>query len=193
MKYNIENTFKEKLYECDRHVQKILISKKYLSKLIPLNIDEYLTMDDIQTSFVDQLIYRFSKLQDTMGEKIFPAILILSQENVKNKTFIDILNRLEELEVLDKNRWLRLREVRNEIAHEYSFNTDEVVDSIESIFYKSDELIEIYNNTLSFCKDRFDFLVSRETPGKEAIKEALELDGEFITLEDIKRENNTHE
>ena len=93
-----------------------------------------------------------------MGEKIFPSILILSKENVENKTFIDILNRLEELEILDKNRWLRLREARNEIAHEYSFNTDEVVDSIESIFYKSDELIEIYNDTLSFCKNKFDFL-----------------------------------
>jgi len=93
-----------------------------------------------------------------MGEKIFPSILILSKENVENKTFIDILNRLEELEILDKNRWLILREARNEIAHEYSFNTDEVVDSIESIFYKSDELIEIYNDTLSFCKNKLNFL-----------------------------------
>lgn len=158
MKYNIENTFKEKLYECDKHIEKITVSKKYLSDLMPISVENYLAMDDIQTSFVDQMIYRFSKLQDTMGEKIFPSILILSQENVKNKTFIDILNRLEELEVLDKNQWLRLREVRNEIAHEYSFNTDEVVDSIESIFYKSDELIEIYNDTISFCKNKFDFL-----------------------------------
>jgi len=93
-----------------------------------------------------------------MGEKIFPSILLLSEENVKNKTFIDILNRLEELEILDKNRWLKLREVRNEIAHEYSFNTDEVVESIESIFYKSDELIEIYNDILIFCKNKFNFL-----------------------------------
>jgi len=158
MRYDIENTFKEKLYECDRHVQKIKVSKKHLSELIPLNIDEYLSMDDIQISFVDQLIYRFSKLQDTMGEKIFPSILLLSEENVKNKTFIDILNRLEELEILDKNRWLKLREVRNEIAHEYSFNTDEVVESIESIFYKSDELIEIYDDILIFCKNKFNFL-----------------------------------
>ena len=193
MKYDIENTFKEKLYECDKHIEKITVSKKYLSNLMPLSVESYLSMDDIQTSFVDQLIYRFSKLQDTMGEKIFPSILILSQETVKNKTFIDILNRLEELEVLDKNRWLRLREIRNEIAHEYSFNTDEVVDSIQSIFYKSDELIEIYNTTLLFCNDKFDFLVSRETLGEVAMKEALELDGEFITLEDLKRENNTHE
>jgi len=37
-------------------------------------------------------------------------------------TFLDILNRLEGLEIINKNRWLNLREVRNEIAYEYSFN-----------------------------------------------------------------------
>jgi len=37
-------------------------------------------------------------------------------------TFLDILNRLEGLEIIDKNRWLNLREVRNEIAYESSFN-----------------------------------------------------------------------
>ena len=158
MNYNIENRFKEKLYECNKHVERILISKKHLTNLMPLDTKKYLDMDDIQTSFVDQLVYRFSKLQDTMGEKIFPSILLLSKENVKNKTFIDILNRLEELEILDKNRWLKLREVRNEIAHEYSFNTDEVIESIESIFYQSDELIEVYSDVLSFCKSKFDFL-----------------------------------
>jgi len=50
----------------------------------------------------------------------------------KKKTFIDILNRLEELEIADKAEWLKLREIRNDIAHEYSFNKDEVVEFNES-------------------------------------------------------------
>ena len=54
-------------------------------------------------------------------------------------------------------------------------------------------VFKVAPDTLLFCKDKFDFLVSRETLGKEATKEAFELDGEFITLEDIKRENSTHE
>lgn len=68
-------------------------------------------------------------------------------------TFIDILNRLEELEVIDKNRWLDLREVRNEIAHEYSFNQNEVVDSINIIYNKVDELVSIYQKISSFVKE----------------------------------------
>jgi len=75
---------------------------------MPLSIESYLSLNDVDLSFIDQLIFRFSKLQDTMGEKIFPFILVLSKEDVKKKTFIDILNRLEELEVVDKTEWLKL-------------------------------------------------------------------------------------
>jgi len=84
---------------------------------------------------------------------ILKGILIIFKEDVKKMTFIDILNRLEELEVIDKNRWLDLREVRNEIAHEYSFNQNEVVDSINIIYNKVDELVSIYQKISSFVKE----------------------------------------
>ena len=155
---DIKETFKEKLYECHKHVEKITVSKKHLTALMPLSAESYLNLNDVDMSFIDQLIFRFSKLQDTLGEKVFPFILVLSKEDVKKKTFLDILNRLEELEVVDKTRWLKLREIRNDIAHEYSFNRDEVVDSIMAIYKVSDELVDIYNSTYKFCKDKFDFL-----------------------------------
>ena len=158
MNRDIEETFKEKLYECHKHVEKITVSKKHLTPLMPLSAESYLNLNDADMSFIDQLIFRFSKLQDAMGEKIFPFILVLSKEDVKKKTFIDILNRLEELEVVDKTKWLKLREIRNDIAHEYSFNRDEVVDSIVGIYKVSDELVDIYNSTYNICKDKFDFL-----------------------------------
>lgn len=158
MSMDIGQTFKEKLFECHKHVEKITISKKHLSIIMPLSIESYLELNDIEMSFVDQLIFRFSKLQDTMGEKVFPGILSLSKEDVKRKTFIDILNRLEELEVVDKTQWLKLREIRNDIAHEYSFNTDQIVESIMAIYDASDELVNIYRDVFSFCKANFDFL-----------------------------------
>ncbi|WP_395947040.1 hypothetical protein [Caedibacter taeniospiralis] len=152
---DVLNTFQEKLYECNKHIEKIEISKNYLATYMPINLEAYLALDEVTLSFIDRLIYRFLKLQDTMGEKIFPAILLLAKEDVKKKTFIDILNRLEELEIVDKNEWLNLREVRNEIAHEYSFNTSEVVDSINLIYHKSDMLAAIYKSVCEFCRVRF--------------------------------------
>ena len=138
-------TFNEKLYECDKHIQKIKIAKKNLQNIIPLSLESYNIIDDIQASFIDQMIFRFTKLQDTIGEKIFPGILELLGEDIKSKSFIDRLNRLEELELVNKNQWLRLRKDRNEIAHEYSFNQEEVIDSINLIYDLSEEIFAIYH------------------------------------------------
>ena len=150
MKTNIKNTFKEKLYECNKHKEKLQDAKEFLGEIFPLTLEKYLKIDKVTSSFIDQLNFRFSKLQDTIGESIFKMILTSVHEDIKRLTFLDILNRLEELEIIDKSSWLKLREIRNEIAHEYSFNQEEVVDNINLIYIKSDELIEIFNKVDEF-------------------------------------------
>ncbi|MBN2824430.1 MAG: hypothetical protein JXQ76_03820 [Campylobacterales bacterium] len=104
------------------------------------------------------MIFRFSKLQDTMEDKVFPAILELSGEKVKKMTVINRLNRLEELELLYKDEWMRLRKDRNEIAHEYSFNQEEVVESINIIYNRIEDLLKIYADIYAFCLKKFEFV-----------------------------------
>jgi hypothetical protein len=122
---------------------------------MPLTLHSYQQLDDVQKSFIDQLIFRFSKLQDSMGEKLFPAVLILAEEDVKKKTFLDVLTRLEELGLVTRQEWLRLREIRNEIAHEYTSNQENVVASIVMIYEQSDSLIELYQRIVAFMVERF--------------------------------------
>lgn len=152
MKNNKNRTIREKLFECERHVNKIQTAKKQISENMPLTVQSYKQLNDVEESFIDQLIFRFSKLQDTLGEKLFPSILLLSGEDIKRKTFIDILNRLEELEIVERIEWLSLREIRNDIAHEYSNNVEQVVDSITSVYAASDQIIKIYDSIIAFCK-----------------------------------------
>ncbi|MBT4288054.1 MAG: hypothetical protein HOD92_12005 [Deltaproteobacteria bacterium] len=155
MNDDLKNIFRENLFECGKHHQKIQVARQHLTDQMPLTKEKYLNINDIDMSFIDQLIFRFSKLQDSMGEKIFPLILRMAGEEVKKKTFIDILNRMEELDIVDKNEWLQLREIRNQIAHEYSSNVKEVVNSIVSIFNTSQQLMNIYITVIRFCEQRF--------------------------------------
>jgi hypothetical protein len=134
------------------HVQKLYDAKEFLIEIMPMSLENYLKIDKIQSSFIDQLNFRFSKLQDTVGESIIKSLLILSKEPIEKMTFLDMLNRLDKLEILEKDRWLELREVRNEIAHEYSFNQQEVVDNINMIYEKTDELIMIYKKLYKYIK-----------------------------------------
>jgi hypothetical protein len=155
---DLEKTFVEKLYECNQHKKRLLSAKKRLSSIMPLTLKVYDTLDDDTMSVIDQMIFRFSKLQDTMGEKVFPTILELNGEDVKRLTFIDRLNRLEELELLYKNEWMSLRKERNEIAHEYTFNKEEVVDGINLIYMRVNKLLEIYQLFYEYSVEKFEFI-----------------------------------
>jgi len=144
----------EKLFnECNKHIQRINNAILEIKDIMPLDEESYINLTDKKVQAIDQFLFRFSKLQDTIGGFLFKAILILAKEDVKPMTFLDILNRLEELEIIDKNRWLSLRESRNEIAHEYSFNQEEVIDSINLIYNKTGELIDVYKNIINFISE----------------------------------------
>jgi len=134
------------LSECEIHKSKIDSAKDSLKPLFPLDIQIYSTKESELSSTIDQMVYRFSKLQDTLGEKVFPIYLQLGGEDPKKKTFIDLLNRLEELEVVSKSEWLYLREVRNEIAHEYNLNQEKLVKILNQIYSDSGRLIQIYDS-----------------------------------------------
>jgi len=155
---DISQTFIEKLHECNQHKKRLLSAQSRLNDLVPLTAEQYSNLDDLHISTIDQMIFRFSKLQDTLGDKVLPSILELSGENVKSMTVIDRLNRLEELELLYKDDWMALRKDRNEIAHEYSFNQEEVVEGINLIFQKTGSLLNIYNDVYNYCHEKFDFI-----------------------------------
>ena len=77
-----------------------------------------LTEDQVRT--LDQLVFRFGRLQDAIGSRLLPALLQLTQEWRDNEPFIDKLNRAEKLGMLPSaEQWQLLRELRNQTAHEY--------------------------------------------------------------------------
>ncbi|HKK80987.1 MAG TPA: hypothetical protein VJ909_01990, partial [Prolixibacteraceae bacterium] len=95
-------------------------------------------------SFIDQFIFRFSKLQDLMGARLFPSILELLAEPVYDKAFIDILNRLEKLHVIESaTEWVELRNIRNDIAHEYPASLLERIEGINVLFNNWGKLEQI--------------------------------------------------
>jgi len=70
-----------------------------------------------QESF-EALTSRFARTSDILTQKVFKTLFILLQENIK--TIIDAANLLEKLEIVDKaDNLLNIRELRNQIAHEY--------------------------------------------------------------------------
>ena len=66
-----------------------------------------------------------------MGDKLFPMVLIELQEYKKSMSLIDVLNKLERLEIIDsKDEWIEFRKLRNSLTHEYPDNEEEIIEAI---------------------------------------------------------------
>ena len=115
--------------------------KKYS---FPLNSKSYAKLvENIQDlAFSDQIIYRFAKLQDSMGAKLFKSLLLYQGENV-NKPFLDILNQLEKMDIVDVEEWFEIRDLRNEISHDYDNNNEKAMEILDMIIELKDELRNI--------------------------------------------------
>ena len=66
----------------------------------------------------EALTSRFARTSDILTQKVLKTVFMLMQENVK--TIIDGANLLEKLEIIElADDLLNIRELRNQIAHEY--------------------------------------------------------------------------
>jgi hypothetical protein len=67
-------TIQSALEECDSHLSKIKRAKKLLGPGFPLSGESLATLDEERIGLLDQMIYRFIKLQDSMGTRLLPSL-----------------------------------------------------------------------------------------------------------------------
>lgn len=118
-----------------------------------LNVEIYEDKEKIKT--IDAFIFRFIKLQDFMGNKLFKTLLMRIGEYRDNMSLIDILDKLEKLEIInDADKWIDFRMVRNSLTHEYPDNEKDVIDGIKKaiLFFKDMEVI--LQNIKRYVNDR---------------------------------------
>lgn len=131
---------------CDKHIMRIHEALDELSETLPLSAESYAALNREQIRCLDQFIFRFSKLQDAMGAKIFRYLLEYLDEDVTALPMRDILNRLERYRILpDANEWIYIRELRNEIAHDYPLLENDVVNILNELLSKTEVLCGIYD------------------------------------------------
>ncbi|MBU6225598.1 MAG: hypothetical protein KGP13_12280 [Burkholderiales bacterium] len=74
--------------------------------------------DPILAERLDAFVSRFGRLQDTVGDKLLPALLISMAE--KTGAAIDNLDRAEKLGFIESaDSWMEMRRLRNQMVHEY--------------------------------------------------------------------------
>lgn len=106
--------------QCARHLHHLQHALDAVQGSLPLTAAGLEKLDDEAVQDWDQLILRFTKLQDTMGARLFPATLDVLQEPYEDRPMLDKLHRLEKLGYLTSvEQWNELRVIRNRFAHDY--------------------------------------------------------------------------
>lgn len=139
----MSDTLKAMFLLIDMMVKNASIDYKALQES---SIDETFFDDYDNTRIVNSFLFNFSKLQDKIGAELFKQVLYeLKEIDTFSLTMIDVLNRLEKLNILDASeQWERLREIRNILAHEYPFDTEERIENIALAMEGFVELENIY-------------------------------------------------
>ncbi len=146
----------EALKICEIHFERMRYATQKVKKYFPLNEEKYHALNDDDLSYLDQIIFRFSKLQDSMGARLFPSLLEILGEDIDGKPFIDLLTKLEQLRLLENHKqWLILRETRNLVTHEYPFFTPEIIEGLNLLMEQILVLEKIWNRIRFFLKERF--------------------------------------
>lgn len=139
------------LNECKKHSIRIEKAYNKVKNIFPLSAKKYENLNDEEIEAIDQYLFRFAKLQDTIGEKLFKLIVSEYVEDIEQLTFIDILNKLEKIGIIDNvNDWKILRKIRNDISHQYDDEPQEMAEALNNIFAQKDVILDIFKRILKF-------------------------------------------
>lgn len=124
---------------------------EYHAQILAMDLsnDPFANIENIKT--IDGFIYRFSKIQDMMGEKLFPAYLTVIEEYNPSMPLIDILNKLAKFKIINsENDWKYFRKLRNILTHEYPDNEDDLIQGIKEALLVYPKVKAIYQTIKTY-------------------------------------------
>ena len=120
-------------------------------------IDKEIDFNNHETKrIINSFLFSFTKLQDNIGAKLFKEVLYeLREIETKHYPMLDILHKLERLNMIDNiEEWDMIREIRNELTHEYTLNYQSRIENLKRTFWAYNELKKIYFNIKNYLQNK---------------------------------------
>jgi len=146
---------KKRFDKLKKHYDALKAYRDLIDELI-MRVDIYLPDNFKQLKVQDQAILdaylkRFSSVQDFLGAKIFSLLLDVS--GIGSGKMSEVLYAMEKEEIIDSlDNWIELREVRNDLEHDYPESLEEALKDLKFCIDSFDVLEGYYLNALKFAK-----------------------------------------
>lgn len=127
----------------DREIHHLNYSaSKIFHQPFTIELAKQLSSNEELAEQLEAFVSRFCRLQDTLGDKLLPAWLDILEE--KTNVAIDNLDKAEKIGVLPSAElWLELRQLRNQMIHEYIEDLNLLVDALQTAHENLDFLIGV--------------------------------------------------
>ena len=143
------------LREGAAHLFRLVGGTKKLAAVFPLAPGALAGLADDTVALVDQFIYRFTKLQDAMGTRLFPPLVAMITGNDDPRPFLDVLNQLEKNGVIGSvETWQKLRALRNNMAHEYPDSIEQCTATLNMLFVEWHQLETMFLAARTYYEDK---------------------------------------
>ncbi|MBI5050844.1 MAG: hypothetical protein HZC11_08265 [Nitrospirae bacterium] len=131
----------EDLSRLDRSVEMIRYSLQQCRKI---GIKKDYSLEELDR--FESLTSRFARTSDIYTQKVIKGIILILREEAN--TFIDRANLFEKLEIASAEDLKLIRDLRNEISHDYK--VDDIAEIFEAVIEYCDKLIEVIDKTKVF-------------------------------------------
>lgn len=131
----------------------VTTDKRLFQNLLSTDDIAALETDEDLAERVEAFIGRFGRLQDTLGDKLLPALLARLGDRPASQ--FDNLDRAERLGWIENaNRWIDIRDLRNKMVHEYMEDQTILADALNSGHHFVADLIDAANRMSAEVKAR---------------------------------------
>jgi hypothetical protein len=153
----VSNSLSKKKELLGKEFKKNLDNLRTSLKVLDFSYDKCLKIgikndySDEELESFESLTSRFARTADILTQKILTTLFILLKEDPRS--FIDRANLAEKLGIIDNSSDLQdIRELRNEIAHEYSMR--DITEIFDEVLKYTASLKDILESTLSYIEKK---------------------------------------
>ena len=152
---NKKEILKKRFDKLEKHYTALKEYKGLIDNLlVEKNIyDQFIfnTLEAEKRAILDAYLKRFASLQDFLGAKIFSILLEIA--GIQNTKMSEVLSHIEKENIIDSlENWIELREVRNELEHDYPEELEEALQDLKYCIDNFEKIESYYLNSLNFFK-----------------------------------------
>ncbi|NCO00526.1 MAG: hypothetical protein GW906_01665 [Epsilonproteobacteria bacterium] len=153
--FNKKDILTKRLEKLDAHYSAIKEYKELIDGMLQekniLTVENFNFIQAQERALFDAYLKRFTSIQDFLGSKIFPLLLEIS--GISTSKMTEVLDYIEKEEIIDSlEHWIEIREIRNELEHDYPDELQEALDDLKYCIDNFETLQSYYLNVKNFVK-----------------------------------------